>query len=133
MGFTNFTKLLTTASDVCFLFVKYTINCYLYYLRSFNPSRPNPRQREKVKLNFHFHTKGFMKLLKAFIKLSEAPQRSVKIKIISIQLSEMHGTLRVKSQLWKQNGSITCILKYGPEKWTLICYLRIILLWTVIY
>ena len=40
-----------------------------------------------------------MKALKAFIKPSEAPQRSVKIKInlifISIQLSETHGMLRV--------------------------------------
>ena len=52
----GFTKLFTTASDVCFLFVKYTITCYLYYLRNFNPSRPNPRRREKVKLNFYFHT-----------------------------------------------------------------------------
>ena len=40
-----------------------------------------------------------MKALKAFIKPFEAPQRSVKIKInlifISIQLSEMHGTLSI--------------------------------------
>ena len=44
-------------------------------------------------------SKGFMKALKAFIKPFEAPQRSVKIKInlifISIQLSEMHGTLSI--------------------------------------
>ena len=47
-----------------------------------NPSRPNPRRREKIKLNFYFYTslwalKIFMKALKTF----EAPQRSVKIKI----------------------------------------------------
>ena len=46
----------------------------------------NPGQSEKIKLNFYFHTlcgasKGFMKVLKAFIKPFEAPQRSVKIKI----------------------------------------------------
>ena len=40
-----------------------------------------------------------MKALKAFIKPTEAPQRSVKLKFnlsfISIQLSEMQGTLKV--------------------------------------
>ena len=65
-----------------------------------NPSRPNPGPREKINLNFYFHTslrylkrlyeglKGFhktfrdtMKALKAFIKSFEVPQRSVKIKI----------------------------------------------------
>ena len=33
--------------------------------------------------------------MKAFIKPFEVPQRSAKIKIISTQLSEMHGTGRV--------------------------------------
>ena len=42
-----------------------------------------------------------MKAFKAFRKPFEAPQRNVEIKIfnlifISIQLSEMHGTLSVK-------------------------------------
>ena len=37
-----------------------------------NPSRPNPKRREKINLNFYFHTS-----LPPF----EAPQRSVKIKI----------------------------------------------------
>ena len=42
----------------------------------------------KIKLNFYFHTslwclKGFMKALKAFIKPFEAPQRSMKIKILT--------------------------------------------------
>ena len=51
----------------------------------FNPSRPNPGRREKIKLNFIFTllcgtSKGFMKALKTFIKLFEAPQRIVKIK-----------------------------------------------------
>ena len=50
-----------------------------------NSSRPDPRQRGKKNLNFHFHTslwclKCFMKAFKVFIKPSEAPQRSVKIK-----------------------------------------------------
>ena len=54
-------------------------------LGGFNPSRPNPGQREKIKLNFYFLRscgtyKGFMKALKAVIKPFEAPQRSVKIK-----------------------------------------------------
>ena len=49
-----------------------------------NPSHPNPGQREKINLNFYFHTSlrysnGFMKALKAFINPFEPPQRSVKI------------------------------------------------------
>ena len=57
----------------------YATNC------QFNPSRPNPKQWEKIKLNFYFLTslwclKGFIKALKAFIKPFEGPQRSVKIK-----------------------------------------------------
>ena len=68
-------------------------------------SSPNPGGREKIKVNFIFAllcggSKGFMKALKAFIKPSGAPQRSVKRKIfidfflifISIQLSEIRGT-----------------------------------------
>ena len=51
-----------------------------------NPSHPNPGRREKINLNFYFHTslwctKGFINPLKAFIKSFEAPQRSVKIEI----------------------------------------------------
>ena len=65
-----------------------------------NPSRTDPGRREKINSNFYFHTslwclkrfyeglkglhetasKGFMKALKAFMKPSEAPQRSAKIK-----------------------------------------------------
>ena len=54
---------------------------------SVNPSRLDPGRREKINLNFYFHTslwclKRFYEgLLKAFIKPFEAPQRSVKIKI----------------------------------------------------
>ena len=45
---------------------------------------PIPDEEKKIKLNFYFHTslwclKRFMKAF--FIKTSEAPQRSVKIKI----------------------------------------------------
>ena len=46
-----------------------------------NPSRPNPGRREKIKLNFHFHT-------------------SLWYLFISIQLSEMHGTGRVNTVVW---------------------------------
>ena len=42
------------------------------------PSRPNLGRREKINA------------LKAFIKSFEAPQRSLKVIFISIQLSEMH-------------------------------------------
>ena len=44
--------------------------------RIFNLPCLNPGRREKIKLNFYFHTS-----LKAFIKPFEAPQRSVEIKI----------------------------------------------------
>ena len=47
-------------------------------------------------------SEGFTKILKAFIKPFEAPQRSAEIKFklffISIQLSEMHGAERVKKR-----------------------------------
>ena len=74
---------------------------------------PIPDEEKKIKLNIYFYTslwclkrfyeglasKGF---IKAFIKPFEAPQRSVKIKFnsifISIQLSEMNGSLRVKQE-----------------------------------
>ena len=51
---------------------------------TFNPFRPSPRRREKIKLNFYFHTSLWVPqkvLWKAFIKPFEAPQGSVEIKI----------------------------------------------------
>ena len=56
-------------------------NIYIY------PSRPDPRRREKINLNFHFHTslwcfkRFYEDLHKAFIKPFEAPQSRVKIKV----------------------------------------------------
>ena len=59
----------------------YLINFYVY------TSRPEPGQDpgRRKKINFFFTlfcgaSKGFMKVLKAFIKSFEAPQRSVKMK-----------------------------------------------------
>ena len=51
-----------------------------------NSTRTDPGRREKTNLSFYFHTslrclKRFYEALKAFIKPSEAPQRSVKINI----------------------------------------------------
>ena len=51
-----------------------------------NPAYPIPNEEEKIKFNFFLTllcgaSKGFMKAFKAFIKLFEAPQNSVKIKI----------------------------------------------------
>ena len=51
-----------------------------------NPSHLDPGRRERINSNFDFHTSlfwliSFMKALKAFIKLFEAPQRSVTKKI----------------------------------------------------
>ena len=45
-----------------------------------SPSRPNPRRRE-LKFLFAYFFAVLQKVLKAFIKPFEAPQRSVKIKI----------------------------------------------------
>ena len=65
---------------------------------------PIPNEEKKLSQIFIFTLiygawKHFMKAFKAFIKPIEAPQRSVKSKFnlifISIQLSEMHGTLEV--------------------------------------
>ena len=49
------------------------------------------------------------KFLKAFIKPSEAPQRSEKF-FISIQLSEMHGTGRVRNPLKSKCEQILVLL-----------------------
>ena len=63
------------------------------------PFRPVPGQREKINLNFYFHTS--FRCLKRFyekkgLKPFEASQRSVKIKILVnfylLQFSEMRGT-----------------------------------------
>ena len=52
----------------------------------FNPSRPDLGRRDKINLKFIFIlfygvSKGLIKVLKAFIKPFEAPQKSVNIKI----------------------------------------------------
>ena len=69
-----------------------------------NPSCLDPRPREKINLNFFFTllfgaSKGFMKVLKVFIKLFVAPKKCenkvFKLILILIQLFEMHGVRRV--------------------------------------
>ena len=70
-----------------------------------NPSCPDhPDEKRKLTLIFIFVllcgvSKGFMKTFRAFRKLFEAPQRSVKIEIqvtfYFMQLSEMNGAERV--------------------------------------
>ena len=83
-----------------------------------NPSRPDPGRREKVNLNFYFHTslwwlKRFYEGLKPF----EAPQRSVKVKFklifILLQLSKMHGAGRVK---FFYSSTLTTI-KFFKKHW----------------
>ena len=97
--FVNFTRSATLwqknrfeAEVKIVLIFKISQNCCI-----FNPSRPNPGRREKIKLSFIFTflcgaSKGFMKPF-------EEPQRSVIIKIsfISIYLSEVHGTLSINT------------------------------------
>ena len=64
---------------------------------------------------------------KAFIKPFEVPQRSVKIKInlifISIQLSEMHGTGRVKCRIITTNYASKCLKAQKPFEIMLYQYL----------
>ena len=57
---------------------KNIFNFFLYFC--FKSSRPNPGRREKIKLNFYFHT-SLWYFKKAFIKPFEASQKNVKIKI----------------------------------------------------
>ena len=94
------------------------------------PSRLNPRRREKINLNFDFHTslwclKRFYEGLKGLYKPFEAPQRSVKQKLklifISVQLSETHGTLRVSCR-----KPLQCVLNY---EWILMNLLSYIIDW----
>ena len=94
------------------------------------PSRLNPRRREKINLNFYFHTslwclKRFYEGLKGLYKPFEAPQRSVKQKLklifISVQLSETHGTLRVSCR-----KPLQCVLNY---EWILMNLLSYIIDW----
>ena len=52
-----------------------------------SPSCPNPRQREKIELNFYFHTslwclKRCYESVKGLLNLFEEPQRTVQIKIL---------------------------------------------------
>ena len=80
----------------CFSYISMVTNLDILYSVSpwrnyMIPSRPNPGRREKINLNFYFHTslwclKRFYEDLKAFIKPFEAPQRSVKITTISTWL-----------------------------------------------
>ena len=67
---------------------------------NFNTSCPNPGRREKIELNFHFHTLLYY-LKKGFMK--------------AIQLSEMHWTGRVKTEK-RQNCWCNKIKKGGKKK-----------------
>ena len=77
-------------------------------------------------MNFYFTllcgaSKVFMKALEAFIKRFEAPEGSVKITIylnfISIQLSKMHGTLRVNLEKFTNYlNSKHSKIKFSDEK-----------------
>ena len=44
----------TTRSYNCY--INFYINCYINYCYHYNPSRPDPGGREKMNLNFYFHT-----------------------------------------------------------------------------
>ena len=65
---------------------------------SVNPLRTNPRRREKINLNFYFHTSSWC--VKRFLKA-----------FISIQLSEMHGAGRVN----KHREHLKCENSFGTS------------------
>ena len=75
-------KFYKTENDFC-ISAKSQVPSLVTY---FNPSRPNPERREKIKLNFYFYTSLWC--LKSFYKFN--------LMFISIQFSEMHETLRAK-------------------------------------
>ena len=56
-----------------------------------NPFRPNPGRREKIKLNFYFLTSLWC--------------LKINLIFISVQLSQIHGTLRVNDYLFKISQS----------------------------
>ena len=89
---------------LCFI-LSYLLNGqYLYWL--FNPYHPSPGRREKIKLDFYFHTslwclerfyEGLKGLHKTFWGTTKkCEKKKINLIFISIQLSEMHWTGRVK-------------------------------------
>ena len=102
--------------------IKHTANVHGLCSITFivNPSRPNPRQREKLSLNFYFHTsfwrlkrlyedlKGLKDLHKTFWGTTKkCENKNLKLIFILTQLSEMHGAKRVNfeqeipTEMWK--------------------------------
>ena len=82
--------------------------CYskFHILYKINPSRPDPGRREKINLNFYFHTslwclKRFCEGLKGLYKTfwdttKKCENKNLSLIFILIQLSEMNGAGRVK-------------------------------------
>ena len=79
-----------------------------------NPSRPSSGRTEKTKLNFYFHTslwclkrfyeglKGLHRTFRGTAKKRE--NTNFKLIFISIQLSEMQGSLRVKKPFSREKA-----------------------------
>ena len=106
----------------------------------FNPSLPNPGRREKIKLNFYFHTsfwclERFYEGLKDHLKTFWGTTKKCENKnltFISIQLSEMHGTGRVNSEnncnykgsltIAKGEFSFKCLFFYPVILFFIFCF-----------
>ena len=78
----------------------------------FNPSRPNPGQREKINLNLYFHTslwchKRSYDFTNPLRYHKEVRKYKFKLVFISIQLSEMHWAERVKVNYVKMTRNLT--------------------------
>ena len=89
----------------------FNLLCYLSkifwsIMNIINASHPNPGRREKIKLNFYFHTslwcpkrfyEGLKGLHKTFFRHhKEMWKQKFSLILISIQFSEMHETGKVK-------------------------------------
>ena len=89
-----------------------------------NPSRPDPRQREKINLNFQFHTslpclRRFDEVLNGLHKTFWGTinvKKNIKFILILIQLLEMHGTGRVNLSTFHQKKVIRLVRENASRK-----------------
>ena len=84
---------------------------------------PIPDEEKKIKLNFYFHTplfwclKRFYQGLKGLYKTfwgttKKCDNKNLTLIFIWIQLSEMHGTLKVK--IFKSLKNVDWVVNWGP-------------------
>ena len=110
--------------------ITFSINVASPKPRSYlNPSRPNPRQRERINLNFYIYTtlwclQRFYEDIKRLHKTFRGTSRKCENKnliFIWIQLSEKHGAWRIKviieKHTFENNILIDILGVYAPYRW----------------